>query len=168
MTESSDPDIEAAVRVLRRDILAGGRNLDWENLRGRIKHLLIARRPSPDERIALLELYDDLVSRVERLRVLGADSLRRLRHQRATDTVAFALAEAREKGSSSFGAIMDREVAAGRIRVDSYFSDFVTQLLDVFDPGARGPPGFGEDATPFSVPQDFSPPPASPPSPPSP
>jgi hypothetical protein len=168
MTEPSDPDIVAAIRVLRRDILEGGRNVDWESIRGRIKHLLIARRPSPVERIALLEVYDQLVNRVERLRALNLDSLRRVRHQRAADTIAFALVEAREQGGSSFGAIIDREVAAERMRVDRYFGNFVTQLLDVVDPGARGPPGFGEDAAPFSFPPGVSRPPASPPSPPSP
>jgi len=166
MTEPSDPDIEGAIRVLRRDILEGGRNVDWEAIRARIKHLLIARRPSPDERIALVELYDQLVSRVERLRALNADSLRRVCNQRAADTVAFALAEAREHGGPSFGVIIDRELAAGRLRVDRYFINFVTQILDAVDPGAHGPPGFGEEAAPFSFPPELSRPPASPPSPP--
>ena len=166
MTEPSDPGIEGAIRVLRRDVLEGGRNVDWETIRARIKHILIARRPSPDERIALLELYDQLVNRVERLRAADLDLLRRLRHQRAADTVGFALVEAREKGSPPFGAIMDREVAAERIRVDRYFSAFVTQLLEVVDPGGRGPPGVAEDAAAFSFPSGFSHPPASLPSPP--
>jgi hypothetical protein len=168
MTEPSDPDIEGAMRVLRRDILEGGRNVDWEAIRARIKHLLIARRPSPDQRIALLEVYDQLVNRVERLRALNADLLRRVRNQRAADTVAFALAEAREHGSQPFGVVIDRELAAGRLRVDRYFINFVNHILDAVDPGAHGPPGVAEDAATFSFPPGFSRPPASPPSPPSP
>ena len=168
MTEPSHPDIEGAIRVIRRDILEGGRNVDWDAIRARIKHLLIARRPSPDERIALLEIYDQLVNRVERLRALNADSLRRIRHQRAADSVGFALAEARAKGSPSFAAIMDREVAAERLRVDRYFSDLVTYLVDAVDPGAGGAPGFGENGAAFSFPPGFSRPPASPTFPPSP
>ena len=168
MTEPSDPDIEGAIRVLRRDILEGGRNVDWEAIRARIKHLLIARLPSPDQRIALLEVYDQLVNRVERLRALNVDSLRRVSNQRAADTIAFVLAEAREHESPPFKVIIDRELAAGRLRVDRYFINFVSQILDVIDPGAHGPDGFGEEAAPFSFPPELSRPLASPPSQPSP
>jgi hypothetical protein len=161
MTEPSDPDIEVAIRVLRRDILEGGRNVDWEAIRARIRRLLIARRPSPDERITLLELYGQLVSRVERLRALNADSLRRVCNQRAADTVGFALAEAREHGGLPFGVIIDRELAAGRLRVDRYFINFVSQILDAVDPGGHGAPGFDEEAAPFSFPPELSRPPAS-------
>jgi hypothetical protein len=162
MTEPSKPDqnIAAAIRGLRHDGLYAGRTVSWEEVRERIRHLLLERRPSPDERIELLELYDQVATRVERRCGADADSLRRLRHQRATDTLMFPFAEARN-GGPSFEVVIDRELSAGRLRVDRYFSDALGQLLQALELRADGPPGVGEDGAAFSFPADLSPPASS-------
>src|SRR5271165_6554490 len=100
MTQSSDPDqsIEAATRALRHDILSSGRNASWEDLRGRIKPLLIHRRPLPAERLELLVLYDLAVTSAEQRCCRDPGGLRLLGHQRAADTLAFLLAEIRDLG----------------------------------------------------------------------
>ncbi len=155
MTEPSHPHqgIAEAIRALRHDILAAGRKLDWDVVRGRIRRLLIERRPSPDERIELLELYDQVATRVERLRAGDIGSLRRLRHQRAADTLRFVFVEARHEGALSFETIVDRELVAGRLRVDPYLSEILGELLRVFDAGGGGSPGVGEDGAAFSFPR---------------
>ena len=134
MTElpDSNPNIAVEIRALRHDVLAAGQNLDWDVVRGRIRRLLIKRRPSPDARIYLLELYDQVATRVERQRAGDEPSLRRLRHQRASDTLVFPFVEARDDGLSPW-AIIDREVAAGRLRVDPYLSAVLGQILQALD-----------------------------------
>jgi hypothetical protein len=155
MTEPTDPDqsIAVVIRALRHGSLSAGRHIHWEGIRERIRHLLIERRPSPDERLELLELYDQVVTRVERLRAGDIASLRRLRHQRAADTLRFVFVEARHEGALSFGAIVDRELVAGRLRVDPYLSEVLGELLRVFDAGGGGSPGVNEDCAAFLVPR---------------
>lgn len=151
MSEITEPErsIAAAIRALRHDSLSAGRHIDWESIRERIRHLLIERRPTRDERIELLELYDQVVTRVERLRAADANSVRRLRHQRAADTLRFVFAEARHEGAPAFGAIVEREQLAGRLRVDPYLSEALGQFLQALEARGGGPPGVSEEGAMF-------------------
>jgi hypothetical protein len=169
MTEFPGPDrnIAAEIRALRHDGLYTGRSVSWEELRARIRHLLLERRPSPDERIELLELYDQVVTRTERRCGGDVDLLRRIGRQRAIDSLTFPCAEARTPGGPSFSAVFDRERASGRLRVDPYLVEALDHVLQVFGLRADGPPGVREDGPAFWFPAALSRPPASPPSPPS-
>jgi hypothetical protein len=174
MTQSTDPDqsLAAAIRALRHEILSAGRRLAWDDVRGRIRALIKDGRPSPDERIQLLELYDRAVTTVQRRCWEDAEASRRLAYQRANDTLVFLLAEVRDQGEDAravIAAIIARELPAGRIEFGSYFNNILSLVLEKFGDGEDGaPPGLAEDdAGPFSVPPPLSRPPASPPAQPS-
>jgi hypothetical protein len=134
---------------------------------------LIHRRPSPPERLELLDLYEMAVTRAEQRSWRDPGELRRLGYQRAADSLAFLLAEFRDHGASfadgKAAASLVREVGAGRLRVDGLFLELVTWLLGELD--ARpdpSRPGVHEVAAIVSPPPDLSPPHASSPSQPSP
>jgi hypothetical protein len=156
MTEPSDlhESVEVAIRVLRHDLLSAGRNASWEDFRQRIRHLLIARRPSRAERLQLLELYDDLVTVVERGLRVDMQGLERVGRQRAVDVMAFNFAEAREPGgvfsTEIAAASIERERVAGRLRVDGYLLELVSWILqEVEAEDGRTPPGDHEDPAAF-------------------
>ena len=168
MSQPSEPqpDIAAAIAVLRHDALAAGRNLDWDDIRRRIRNLVKQGRPSAAERLELLHLYDAVMTKVERQAVRDPLALRRLGYQRANDMLAFLLAEARDAGDvldpEAFTAIIARELAAGRLRRDEPLQELLSWVLrEVDDRGGRPAPGVSEAAAPFLRPSRLSPPPAS-------
>jgi hypothetical protein len=177
MTQSTDPDqsLAAAIRALRHEILSAGRRLPWDDVRGRIRALIKDGRPSPDERIQLLELYDRAVTTAQRRCWEDPEDSRRLAYQRANDTLVFLLAEVRDQDEDAravIAAIIARELPAGRIEFGSYFNNILSLVLERFGDRPDGedgaPPGLAEDdAEPFSVPPPLSRPPASPPAQPS-
>jgi hypothetical protein len=170
MTEPSEPgqSMASAIRALRHGILSGGRRLEWDDVRGRIRVLIRDGRPSPHERIQLLELYDTAVSIVQRRLRPDPQASRRLGYQRANDTLLFLVAEVRDEGEVDAGAamaaIIARELAAGRMEMGGYFSNLVALVLERFDDprdGDETPPEVAEDAAAFSFPIALSHPPAS-------
>jgi hypothetical protein len=172
MTEPSGPDqsLAAAIRAVRHDILSNGRRMAWDDVRERIRVLIRDGRPSPEERIQLLELYDIAVTMAQRRLRPDAEASRRLGYQRANDTLLFLMAEVRDEGevdaATAMVTIMARELAAGRMELGGYFSNLVTLVLERFeDPrdGYRTPPEVAEDAAAFSFPTRFSHPLANPP-----
>jgi hypothetical protein len=173
MTEPTDPgqSMAAAIRALSHEILSGERRMSWGDVRGRIRILIREGRPSPPERLQLLELYHSAVTMAERRFRPDPQSSRRLGYQRANDTLLFLLAEVRDRGDVDAGAtltsIIARELAAGRMQLGPYFNNLLSLVLERF-PGGHD----GDDGTPRGVAEDFPPPfsrpPASPPAPPSP
>jgi hypothetical protein len=167
MTQSNDADdgMASAIGALRHEILSAGRNLAWDEVRARMKALIRDGRPTSDQRIQLLELYDRAVTTVRRRHWGDPEAARRLDYQRANDTLLFLVAEFRDEGEA-MGAIMARELAAGRLELGGYFSNVVSLIAEKFDgdPGGedREPDGVAEDdAGPWLFPPPFSPPPAS-------
>ena len=159
MTEPAELDrsVADAILALRHDILAAGRDVVWEDVRKRIRHLLLVGRPSPDERIQLLELYDGVARVVERRFWSDEDGLRRFGYQRAADTVGFQFAEARNAAGvfvpGKAEAWMTRERDAGRLRVDDYVVAIIDWMLGEFEAGTdRRPPGLDEAPAAFAFP----------------
>ncbi|HLZ83960.1 MAG TPA: hypothetical protein VKQ54_10375 [Caulobacteraceae bacterium] len=177
MTEPTEPDrsVADAILALRHDILSAGRDVIWGELRRRIKRLLAVGQPppqpSPNERIQLLELYDSLARVVERRFWSDEDALRRFGYQRASDTLMFMFAEARDAGGvfdpGMAEAWIARERFSGRLRVDDYVVAIIDWMLAESEAKDRKRPGLEEAPAPFVFPPGLSRRPASPPSPPS-
>jgi hypothetical protein len=164
MTEPSEPDrtMAAAIRVLRHDILSGGRQMSWDDVRGRIRRLIMQGHPSPPEHIQLLELYDMAASMAGRRIRLDLEASRRLGHQRANDTLAFLMAEFREQGpngAATIASIIARELAAERMHLDGYMQNVASLLLEKLDDGDERPPtGVSEELGSFVGPPASQPP----------
>src|SRR5271165_864544 len=158
MTDPDEPDRSAAdaILTLRDDIAAAGRDASWENLRKRIRHLLIIGRPTLDERLQLLELYDGLARTVERRFGRDMDGMQRFGYQRASDMMAFQFAEARNAAGvfdpDRAAAYIARERAAGRLHVDAYLVEIIDWLFAEFEARKdRKGPGLDEPPTPAFV-----------------
>lgn len=163
MTEPSEPDqsIAAAIQALRHDILSDGRHMAWDDVRGRIRTLIGQGRPSPHQRLQLLELYDIAVTMVGRRLRPDLEASRRLGYQRANDTMLFLIAEVRDHGGSDVMALMatiiDRELDVGRMRRDRYLANLLSWITHELDKGLDGgdgarPPGVQEEAADFRRP----------------
>ena len=148
MTESFDSNesIVDTIRTLRGILFSFARAGPWEEFRRRIRHLLIERHPTLEERLQLLEMYDIVVTRFERQCGRNHRQLRRLGTQRALDTLSFLFGELRRQagdlGGIAAAALVAREREAGRLRVDAHFDELVALLLPSDD---------GQDQTPMGV-----------------
>lgn len=148
MTESFDSNesIVDAIRTLRGKLFSFGGAVPWEEFRRRIRHLLIERHPTLEERLQLLEMYDIVVTRFERQCGRNRRQLRRLGTQRALDTLSFLFGELRRQagdlGGITAAALVAREREAGRLRVDAHLDELISLLL---------PSDHGEDQTPKGV-----------------
>jgi hypothetical protein len=152
MTDSSELDrgVAAAIRALRHDILSRGRDLPWDDVRGWIKALIRYARPSPKERIQLLELYDRAAGMTHRRLLADPEGSRRLAYQRANDTIVFLLAELRDQGAVSpggFAGLLAREMEAGRLHINDALLNVISWVLRESD-DRKGPmpPGVAEES----------------------
>jgi len=163
-----DPGMSTAIEVLRHDVLAAGRNLPWDDIRAKIKGLVKWGAPTPAQRLKLLHLYDVVAGKVERRDAHDPFAARRLGYQRANDTMTFLMAEIRDNGDAlnleALAAIVARELAAGRMRMDEPFQELLAWMLrEIDDRGGHRTPGVAEPAATFAFPAALSRRPPSPP-----
>jgi hypothetical protein len=175
MTEPSDRDdnTAAAIRAIRHDILSNRRDMSWEDIRQWIRGLVRHARPSPDERIQLLELYDRAAATVQRRLLADPEGSRRLRYQRANDTLLFMLSELRDEAATNrkttLAAIVCREYEAGRMHMDGSLGNLISWVLQESDHRpAPMSPGVCEDDAGVAYQPPVSPPLSSPSFPPGP
>lgn len=125
-----------AIPDLLERLRAAGENASWDAFRQEIKNLLSDRSLAPSERIQLLEMYDALVTLVEKRCVGEPEALAKVCYQRAVDCMVFTMSESGFFDNDADTCVLDgalnRERTLGRFRHDDYVRQAATDIVAMF------------------------------------
>jgi hypothetical protein len=125
--------MKVAIESVLKRVGVIGVDVLWDDVRADITYLLVKRRPTAEERLRLLEIYDGVMRELEDQCEDEPDALTRLGYQRAEDGLLFAFAEAlAAPGGFDVDVLtqaLERECEAGRLRRDGYLSQAVGCLV---------------------------------------
>jgi hypothetical protein len=131
-----------AIPDLLERLRAAGESASWDDFRQEIRHLMRDRSLAPSERIQLLEIYDELVTTVERRCAAEPEALAKVGYQRAVDCMVFTLSETvffdGDRDPGAFNRTLHRERVLGRFRQDDHVRQAASDIVAALSTADRG------------------------------